>query len=44
MRDSDGCYTCEILYEMYSDKTNSAFLLFLHPVLDEVQRVNRIFE
>ena len=29
---------------MYSDEKNLAFLLFLHPVLDEVQRINKIFE
>lgn len=41
---SEKCYTAEILYEMYSDEKNLAYLLFLNPVLIEVQQVNKLFE
>ena len=41
---SEKCYTAEILFGMYSDKNNLVFLLFLQPILIEVQRVNNFFE
>ena len=41
---SERCYTAEILTEMYKDEKNLAVLLFLHPILAEVQRVNKLFE
>lgn len=37
-------FTAQILYEMYCDDTNLAYLTFLHPVLKEVQLVNKSFE
>ena len=41
---SEKCYTAEVLYGMYSDEKNMAFLLFLSPILTEVQQVNKLFE
>ena len=41
---SKRCYTAEILTEMYKDEKNLAVLLFLHSILVEVQRVNKLFE
>ena len=41
---SEKCYTAEILFGMYSDENNLAFLLFLQPILIEVQRVNKLYE
>ncbi|CAH1955688.1 unnamed protein product [Acanthoscelides obtectus] len=42
--DSDKCYTAQMLYEMYKDDTNYAFICFLKPILGGVQRVNKAFE
>lgn len=33
-----------MLYTMYSDEKNLAFLLFLRPLLSDLQRVNKLFE
>ena len=44
VRLKEKCYTAEILAEMYRDEENFAFLLFMHPFLEEVQRFNRLFE
>lgn len=41
---SEKCYTAEVLYGMYSDEKNLAFLLFLSPILTEAQKVNKLFE
>ena len=43
-RMSERCYTAKILTEMYKDEKNLAVLLFLHPILVEVQQVNKLFE
>lgn len=40
----EKCYTAEVLYNMYSDRTNYIFLCFLKPVLHDVQLVNKAFE
>ena len=40
----ERCYTAEILTELFKDEKNLAVLLFLHPFLFEVQRVNKLFE
>ena len=40
----ERCYTAELLYSMLDDEQNRAFLLFLKPVLAEVQAVNLSFE
>lgn len=41
---SEHCYTAEVLANMYNDSSLQAYLLFLNPVLEEVNRVNKIFE
>ena len=43
-RRSEKCFMSEILHEMYCDERNLAFLLFLHPILKEIQQVNKSFE
>ncbi|XP_045104381.1 uncharacterized protein LOC123499914 [Portunus trituberculatus] len=43
-RHGEKCYTAEILYGMFCDKENYAFLVFLKHILGEVQRVNKKFE
>lgn len=43
-RISEKCYAAEILYQMFKDNTNLVYLLFLKPILAEVQRVNKSFE
>ena len=43
-RQTDKCYTAQLLWEMDCDETNRAYILFLIPVLNEVQRVNFSFE
>jgi len=40
----EKCYTAEVLYEMYSDDKNLAYLRCLKPILEEVQIVNKSFE
>lgn len=44
VRHSEKCYTAEMLYNMYNDGTNQAYIKFLLPVLKDVQRVNKSFE
>lgn len=41
---SEKCYTAEILYDMYKDEKNLLYILALHPVLVQVQQVNKAFE
>lgn len=43
-RHKDKCYNAEILYQMYNDNNNFAYLTFLHPILLEIQLVNKSFE
>jgi len=43
-RNAEKCYTAETLYCMYSDDKNYAFLSFLKIILQEVQKVNKLFE
>ena len=33
-----------MLHQMYKDPANKAFLAFLHPVVSQVDRVNKMFE
>nr|CAI5822120.1 unnamed protein product [Callosobruchus analis] len=44
VRTSEKCYNAEILYNMYKDETNLLYLLFLKPVLTNIQQVNKGFE
>jgi hypothetical protein len=41
---NEKCFTAEMLYNMYLDERNLAFLLFLIPLLGDLQRVNELFE
>jgi len=43
-RNKEKCYNAEILYQMYNDNNNYAYLIFLHPILLEIQLVNKSFE
>lgn len=40
----DKCYTDELLYNMYADNCNLAYLSFLKPILTDVQKINKLFE
>lgn len=40
IRNSERCYTAEVLHEMYSDKKNYAYLLYLKSIIMDVERVN----
>ena len=44
VRVNDKCYTAEMLYSMFRDETNLLYLLFLKPLLSEIQVVNKSFE
>ena len=41
---SENCYTAELLFEMYPDERNLAFLLFIQPILADVQKTHKLFE
>lgn len=43
-RTKDKCYTAEMLYSLFNDEHNKAYLLFLRPLLGEIQSVNKLFE
>lgn len=43
-RISEKCYNAELLYNMYKDETNLLYLLFLKPILHNIQQVNKAFE
>jgi hypothetical protein len=44
VRDKEKCYTAQILFEMYNDDMNYAYISFLKPILGDIQRVNKAFE
>lgn len=44
LRTAERCYSAEVLHSMYCDEINKSYLLFLKPILSEVQRVNKSFE
>lgn len=44
VRISEKCYNAEILYNIYKDETNLLYLLFLKPILHNVQQVNKAFK
>lgn len=44
VRSSEKCYSAETLYEMYCDPVSKLYLLFLRPVLHDVQRVVKNFQ
>lgn len=41
---TEKCYTAELLYNLYKNEFNLAYFLFIHPILNEVQQVNKAFE
>lgn len=43
-KDKEDCMAAQILYDMYCDDKNYAYLCFLKPILGEVQKVNKSFE
>ncbi|KYN09966.1 hypothetical protein ALC57_17904 [Trachymyrmex cornetzi] len=43
-RNSEKCYIASTLYEMYKDNINYLYLLFLKPVLSELQILNKSFQ
>ncbi|XP_040077359.1 uncharacterized protein LOC120849243 [Ixodes scapularis] len=43
-RSMEGCYTAELLFQMFSDPLNKLYLLYLRPILREVQRANKAYE
>ncbi|XP_068229521.1 E3 SUMO-protein ligase KIAA1586-like [Palaemon carinicauda] len=44
VRNKEKCFMAQMLYEMYNDGQNLAFVKFLLPVLKDIQRVNKAFE
>jgi hypothetical protein len=44
VRDKEKCYTAQVLFEMYNDDVNYAYISFLKPILSDIQRVNKAFE
>jgi hypothetical protein len=43
-RSKEKSYSAEMLFNLYRDEHNLAYLLFLRPLLEEIQRVNKLFE
>jgi len=43
-KDAERNYTAELLFQMYSAPENKLYLVFLHPILQDVNRVNKLFE
>jgi hypothetical protein len=43
-RQNEKCYSAELLFQMYNDNFNYAFICFLKPILQEVNKVNKCFE
>lgn len=43
-RRNEHCYMAETLYNMYNDPVNHLYLIYLKPILQEVQIVNKLFE
>ncbi|KAK3882740.1 hypothetical protein Pcinc_012902 [Petrolisthes cinctipes] len=43
-RSSEKCYSAQLLFDMYSDPINKLYLLFLRPLLQEVQRSMKAFQ
>lgn len=43
-KEKERCYTARTLHEMYSDKRNRLYIVFLKPLLADFQRVNILFQ
>lgn len=44
VKDTEKNYTAQLLFEMYNDPRNKLYLLFLQPVVNEVNRINKLFQ
>ena len=44
VRSSEKCYTAEMLFNMYSDKVNKLYLIFLRSILQDVQQTVKVFQ
>ena len=44
VKDEEHNYTAELLYQMYCSPENKLYLLFLKPILLELNRVNKLFQ
>lgn len=40
----EKCFKAQTLHSLFSDEVNHLYLLFLHPVLTEMQNINKIFQ
>lgn len=43
-RYDEKCYTAEMLYNMYTDPVNKLYMLFLRPLLNDVQKTVKVFQ
>ncbi|XP_036149363.1 uncharacterized protein LOC118647829 isoform X1 [Monomorium pharaonis] len=43
-RTADKCYAAELLYNMYTDIRNKLYFIFLEPILNETESVNKAFQ
>lgn len=43
-RNTEKCYSAETLYNLYTNPTNEAYLLYIHSVLDQLQGLVKIFQ
>lgn len=43
-RSSEKCYSAEMLFNMYSDPINKLYMLFLRPLLQDIQRTMKAFQ
>ncbi|MGH0185287.1 UNVERIFIED_CONTAM: hypothetical protein FKN15_017618 [Acipenser sinensis] len=43
-KDTERNYNAELLYQMYSDRVNRMYLVFLQPLVTEVNRINKLFQ
>ena len=41
-KNRERCYNAELLYQMYNDPVNKLYLQFLHPVLAEFNKINKV--
>ena len=44
IRDQEKCLKAGVLYDMYRDEANKLFLVFLLPWLQDLNRVNKLFQ
>ena len=44
VKDEERNYTADLLYQIYCTPENKLYLLFLKPILLELNRVNKLFQ